>query len=321
MASGASLTVAAPAKLNLFLHVTGRREDGYHTLESLMVLLDFGDLLTLTARTDRRIEPINAIPGVAAEDDLTIRAARLLQQAAGVNLGATIAIDKRIPIGAGMGGGSSDAASVLLALNRLWGLGLTRLELMRLGLTLGADVPFFLFGQNAHVTGIGESLRSVSIPDLSFVIAVPPVQSSTAEIFGAPELVRNTPHSTAHAFAVDHGRNDLQPVATRRHRGIGTAVNALDAVDFEDAGRTACSAARMTGSGAAVFRIVDRSLPASPEGWEAAGTAERVAWKLLQRIHYRLPKSHDSNGALKSASRLVLARAIHSHPLCDFVAK
>ena len=321
MASGASITVPAPAKLNLFLHVTGRRGDGYHTLESLMVLLDFGDHQTLTARTDQRIEATNAIPGVAPDEDLTIRAARLLQQEAGVHLGATIAIDKRIPIGAGMGGGSSDAASVLLALNRLWHLGLTRLELMRLGLTLGADVPFFLFGRNAHVTGIGESLRAVSVPDLSFVIAVPPVHSSTAEMFRAPELVRDSLRSSAHAFAVDHGTNDLQPVAARRHPAIATALNALDAVDFADAGRTARSAARMTGSGASVFRIVDRALPASAEAWQASGTTERDAWKLLQRIHYRLPKSHDSDGALKGASRLVLARAIHTHPLCDFVAK
>ena len=321
MHRGPSLTVPAPAKLNLFLHVTGRRDDGYHTLESVMVLLDFGDEITMTARDDGRIEAMHSIPGVAPIDDLTTRAAQLLQRYSGSRAGATIALDKRIPIGAGMGGGSSDAASVLLALNRLWNTGIKRPELMRLGLQLGADVPFFIFGLHAHVSGIGESLRPVSMPDLGFVIAMPPVASATAEMFAAPELVRDTPPSSADAFSVDFGRNDLQPVAARRHRAIATIIEALDAVDFLDAQRIALSAARMTGSGSAAFRVIDRPFPASAEAWSASGTSERNAWKLLQRIHYRSPKAHDENGALKSASRLIHARAIRCHPLRDFVAK
>src|SRR5512140_1394672 len=169
------LRVAAPAKLNLFLHVTGRRDDGYHLLESLMVLLDYGDSLTLEARDDGQIARGRPLPGVAEADDLALRAARLLQRELGIAAGVTVSIDKRIPMGAGMGGGSSDAASVLLGLNRLWGLDLPREELMRLGLQLGADVPFFVFGSNAHVAGIGEVLRPVTIPRLAYLIEVPPV--------------------------------------------------------------------------------------------------------------------------------------------------
>jgi 4-diphosphocytidyl-2-C-methyl-D-erythritol kinase len=321
MPSAVSIKVPAPAKLNLFLHVTGRRIDGYHTLESVMVLLDFGDTLTVAARDDGRIEATHAIDGVARADDLSVRAARLLQQYTDTRSGATIELEKRIPIGAGMGGGSSDAASTLLALNRLWDTGLSRSELMQLGLQLGADVPFFIFGLNAHVSGIGESLRAVSMPDIGFVIVVPPVASATAEIFADPELARDTPRSSADTFAVDFGRNDLQPVAVRRHHAIATALEALDAVDFRAAGRNTLSTARMTGSGSAGFRIVDRPFPASAEAWKAAGTSERDAWKLLQRIHYRAPKAHDSNGTLKTGSRLIHARVIHSHPLRDFVAK
>jgi 4-diphosphocytidyl-2-C-methyl-D-erythritol kinase len=321
MRSQETIVVPAPAKLNLFLHVTGRRADGYHTLESVMTLLDFGDVLTITARDDGGIEAAHSIDGVASESDLTLRAARLLQTRIGSRAGATIALDKRIPIGAGMGGGSSDAASVLLALNRLWDAGLSRDDLMRLGLELGADVPFFIFGLNALMTGIGESLRPVSMPRLDFIIAVPPAHSATRDVFADPALRRDTPSSPAAAFAVDFGHNDLQPVAIAQHHAIGTAIEALDAVDFADAGRRALSDARLTGSGSAAFRIVDRPFPASAEAWRAAGTTERDAWKLLQRIHYRSPKTHDANGALIAATRLIHARTIRAHPLRDFVAK
>ncbi len=191
----ATLTVPAPAKLNLFLHVTGRRADGYHTLESLMVLLDFGDTLTLSRREDGEIVLANPLPGVPVESDLTFRAAQLLRNHAGTAQGATIALSKRIPLGAGLGGGSSDAASVLLALNRLWDLDLSRAELMQLGLRLGADVPFFIFGSNAHVTGIGDILRPVTLPRMAYLIVVPPVHVATAGVFAAPELRRDTPAS------------------------------------------------------------------------------------------------------------------------------
>jgi 4-diphosphocytidyl-2-C-methyl-D-erythritol kinase len=321
MREGATLTVAAPAKLNLFLHVTGRRTDGYHTLESLMVMLDFGDVLGISVRDDGQIVLSREIPGVALEDDLTYRAARLLQRDAGVRLGASIALDKRIPIGAGMGGGSSDAASVLLALNRLWKAGLTRDELMRLGLKLGADIPYFIFGANAHVSGVGETLREVSVPRLSFVIEVPPVSSSTREVFAALDLKRDTPSSGQQAFAIGFGRNDLQPVAVAQHRAIATSAAALDAVEFSDAHRIALTRSRMTGSGSAVFRTIDRGFPASAAAWRAAPASERDAWKLMKRIHYRSPKAHDSAGAQIAGSTLIHARVIHTHPLRDFVAK
>jgi 4-diphosphocytidyl-2-C-methyl-D-erythritol kinase len=315
------LRVAAPAKLNLFLHVTGRRDDGYHLLESLMVLLDFGDWLTLEGRDDGRIERARALPGVVDTDDLTLRAAHLLRRECGLKAGVTIGVDKRIPMGAGMGGGSSDAASVLLGLNRLWELGLSREALMGLGVQLGADVPFFVHGTNAVTRGIGEQLTAVTMPRVALVIEMPPVHTSTKDVFAAQDLVRDTRPSTARVFDLDHGHNDLQPVAIRRAPAIATALRALDAVDFADAGRKALGAARMTGSGSAVFRIMDRGFPASADAWRVAGTSERGAWKLLQRIHYRSPTRHDEGGQLESASRLIHARVIPAHPLRDFAAK
>ena len=317
----ATLTVPAPAKLNLFLHVTGRRADGYHLLESLMVLLDFGDTLTLAARDDDRIVLAKPLPGVAVETDLTWRAARLLQQTTGVARGVTITLDKRIPMGAGMGGGSSDAASVLLALNRLWSLGLTRDELMRLGLELGADVPFFVFGDNAHVSGIGEILRPVTLPRFHYLIEVPPVHVPTAAIFAAPQLKRDTPVSGADAFAPDFGHNDLQPVAVALHPAIGTAIAALDQADFAGAGRVACTAARMSGSGSSVFRIVDRGFPGSSSAWAAAGDRQRGDWKFLQRLHYRSPKAHDESGKPVAGPVFIHARGLVRHPLREFALK
>lgn len=316
-----SLTLPAPAKLNLFLHVTGRRDDGYHLLDSLMVLLDFGDTIRLTLRDDGLVRRNTPIEGVSEQEDLMVRAAESLRAETGCPLGVSIGIDKRIPMGGGMGGGSSDAASVLLGLNRLWDLGLPRGALMRIGLALGADVPFFVFGRHAHMRGIGEMLAAVSLPRVAFVIAVPPVGTATRDVFAAPDLVRDSPASGCAAFELSHGRNDLQAVAVTKQRAIGTALRALDAVAFEEAERVALSSARMTGSGSAVFRILDRAFPASAEAWRAAGTDERDGWKLLQRIHYRLPKAHTSDGRVAEGARLVHARAIGRHPLHDFAAK
>lgn len=317
----ATLTVPAPAKLNLFLHVTGRRADGYHTLESLMVLLDFGDTLTLSRREDGAIVLANPLPGVPAESDLTFRAAQLLRDHAGTSQGATIALSKRIPMGAGLGGGSSDAASVLLALNRLWDLDLSRAELMRLGLRLGADVPFFIFGSNAHVTGIGDILRPVTLPRMAYLIVVPPVHVATAGIFAAPELRRDTPASGADAFLLGFGRNDLQAVAARSHPAIATGLNALDTADFAGAGHTAHTAARMSGSGSSVFRILDRGFPESEAAWRAAGDSRRDEWKLLQGVSHRSPKAHDAAGKLAGGPIIIPARGIHQHPLREFAAK
>jgi len=287
----AALIVPAPAKLNLFLHVTGRRPDGYHTIESLMVLLDFGDTLTLTGRQDGQIVLARPIPGVPVESDLVFRAARLLQQHAGTAQGATIALDKRIPMGAGLGGGSSDAASVLLGLNRLWNLGLPRAELMRLGLELGADVPFFVFGFNAHVTGIGDILRPVTMPRLGYLILVPPVNVATAGIFASAQLKRDTPASGQEAFPLGYGRNDLQPVAAGLHLGIPAAIAALDRLDAGSSGVAPGALARMSGSGSSVFRIVD----CRAAGFRSAPPA--------------------------GGPDLIVARGLHRHPLREFAAK
>jgi 4-diphosphocytidyl-2-C-methyl-D-erythritol kinase len=239
-----TLTVPAPAKLNLFLHVTGRRSDGYHTLESLFVALDFGDTVTLALREDSLVARVSEHPGLAAEDDLAVRAARALQQATGVRLGVDIAVVKRTPAGGGLGGGSSDAASVLLALNRLWGLALARDDLARIAIGLGADVPFFLSGTPAIARGIGDVLTPVSLPALWVSVWVPPVHVPTASVFAAPELTRNTPSAKINVFSEGYGRNDLQPVAAARYPDIAVALAAL---------RAQAPCARMTGSGACVF--------------------------------------------------------------------
>ena len=238
------LVVPAPAKVNLFLHVTGRRADGYHTLESLFALIDVADTLALHSRDDGVVHRIGDVPGVPAADDLALRAACALQQASGTHRGVDYALDKRIPQGAGLGGGSTDAASMLLALNRLWALGLPRSELARIALRLGADVPFFIGGEAAVARGVGEQLTPVSMPRLWLVVALPPVQVPTASIFAAPELTRNTPSAKMNVFSAVYGRNDLEPVAAARFPEVASALADLRAVAPQ---------ARMSGSGAAVF--------------------------------------------------------------------
>jgi 4-diphosphocytidyl-2-C-methyl-D-erythritol kinase len=185
------LIVPAPAKVNLFLHVTGRRADGYHTLESLIALIDLADTITLTRRDDGVIRRDGDVTGVPEEHDLALRAARALHAATGARHGVDIILAKRIPLGSGLGGGSSDAASVLLALNRLWELGLPRADLLRLALQLGADVPLFVAGENAVARGIGDVLAPVSLPPCFVALAFPPAVVSTADIFAAPELTRS----------------------------------------------------------------------------------------------------------------------------------
>jgi 4-diphosphocytidyl-2-C-methyl-D-erythritol kinase len=238
------LTVPAPAKLNLFLHVTGRRADGYHTLESLFVALDLGDTITLTARNDGAIRRIGELPGVPPQRDLAIRAATALKRETGCLAGADIAVCKRIPMGGGLGGGSSDAASVLLALNRLWTLGMTRAELLRIGVTLGADVPFFLCGEPALARGIGEHLTPMSVPTCWVAVLAPPIAVDTASIFAAPELTRDSPSAKMDVFSEGYGRNDLQAAAAARHPAIAAALSEL---------RKRSPHARMTGSGSSVF--------------------------------------------------------------------
>jgi 4-diphosphocytidyl-2-C-methyl-D-erythritol kinase len=238
------LTVPAPAKLNCFLHVTGRRGDGLHRIETLFVALDVGDTITLRCRDDGIIVRTSTLSGVAPEDDLAVKAARALKRATGSRLGADIEIVKRLPLGGGLGGGSSDAASVLLALNRLWRLGLARAELLALGLTLGADIPFFIGGRAAFACGVGEQLTPVSLPPFWVAVIVPPFAVSTASIFAAPELTRDGPSVKINAFSEGYGRNDLQPVAIARFPAIGAALAML---------RERADDARMTGSGGCVF--------------------------------------------------------------------
>ena len=245
--------VCAPAKLNLFLHITGRRTDGYHLLQSVFMLVDWCDTLHFELRTDGLISREDL--GMALPvDDLIIRAARALQAAGGTNLGAHVGVQKQIPAQAGMGGGSSDAASTLLALNRLWNLNLPLGALVTIGLTLGADVPFFLYGRNAWVEGIGEKVTPVALPEARFVVAKPPDGLETARIFSHPDLKRDTATAIISGFAAnlntnvfEYGRNDLQSVAQALSPGVTQALDWLKSLGL---------IGRMTGSGSAVFAHV-----------------------------------------------------------------
>ena len=245
-------TFAAPAKVNLFLHIVGQRPDGYHLLQSVFRLLDFYDDIHLRPRRDGVISRTQEIAGVAEQDDLCVRAARLLQQHTGSSMGVDIAVDKRIPMGGGLGGGSSDAATVLLALNRLWDLHLPRAELLELGLKLGADVPIFIFGENAWAEGIGEQLQAVALKPAFYVVLTPSVHVSTAQVFASKELTRDTIPTTIAAFSgvapeneIQSGlfNNDLEAVVCRQYPAVATCLEWLNQF----------SQARMSGSGASIF--------------------------------------------------------------------
>ena len=237
----------APAKLNLFLHVTGRRPDGYHTLQTLFQFLDMGDDLRVDVTRDGRITRANTLPGVPAEHDLCVRAAHLLQTASGTTLGASIYLDKRLPLGGGLGGGSSDAATTLLALNELWGCGLTPEALAALSLNLGADVPVFVRGHAAWAEGVGEILTPVEPPEQWMVVLTPAVTVSTAQVFTAfdreLDLTPYSPAITIRDFHAGRVRNDLEPVVCRLYPEVDNALKWLG--NF--------GKARMTGSGACVF--------------------------------------------------------------------
>ena len=255
--------VQAPAKLNLFLHITGRRDDGYHLLQSVFMLIDWCDTLHFDVRDDGVIEREDLNVPLPA-DDLVMRAAQSLQHASGTSLGAHIAIEKNIPAQAGMGGGSSDAATTLLALNRLWGLNWPLSKLMPLGLALGADVPFFLGGHNAWVEGIGEKITPIDVPPARFAVLKPNAGLETAKIFRHPELERATETATMTVFAVDpygFGRNDLQPVAQALCPEITEALQWLGSHGLSP---------RMTGSGSAVFaQLPDGALiQSAPHDWQ-----------------------------------------------------
>jgi 4-diphosphocytidyl-2-C-methyl-D-erythritol kinase len=248
-------TCLAPAKINLFLHITGRRADGYHTLQTAFRMLDHGDLLHFRVRDDGLILRITDVPEVPADQDLIVRAARMLQMRTNCTLGADIAIDKRLPMGGGLGGGSSDAATTLLALNRLWGLGVRRDTLQAWALELGADVPFFIFGRTALAEGVGEALQALDLPSASYVVVEPPVSVPTAEIFRDQGLTRDSEAVIISGFPAaevlrrieSEARNDMQPVACRLYPAVQRAVDVLASYS------TAYGAARMSGSGACVF--------------------------------------------------------------------
>lgn len=290
--------VPAPAKINLFLHVTGRRPDGYHELQTVFRFIDLCDRMDFDLRHDGRIEREGeGLPGLASEDDLVVRAARSLQQATGTRLGAQIRYVKRIPSGAGLGGGSSDAATTLIALNRLWKTGLDRAALLQLARPLGADVPVFVFGRPAFAEGIGDMLTEVDLPQNAYLLLRPRGSVATAEVFSAPDLTRNTKPVIISVFASWHtarahkkrggglnnsyqpslhgnllfGRNDLEPVVLARYESIRVMADALRKQGFH---------ARMTGSGSCFFVEFD-----SQE--QAARAERRISSKMLGGRHDR----------------------------------
>ncbi len=252
----------APAKLNLFLHVTGRRADGYHELQTLFQLIDLCDTVAITVREDGQIERPVGPPEVPCEADLTVRAARALQSATGTRLGASLKVRKRIPQGGGLGGGSSDAATTLLALNEMWSCGLSLSELASLAMPLGADVPVFVQGSSAWAEGVGERLTPVTLPAKWYVVIYPGVSMSTREVFQSAELTRNSPLITIRAFFESGGRNDCEPVVRARAPQVAEALEWL----------ARFAPARLTGTGSCVFSACGN-----------AGDAERLAARVPDR--------------------------------------
>lgn len=269
-------TWPAPAKLNLFLHVTGRRPDGYHSLQTVFQFIDYCDRLTFEPRRDGVIRRVSPLPGVAPEQDIVVRAAHLLRTLAGQRQGVDIRLEKRIPIGGGLGGGSSDAATTLWALNHLWGLGLEADELARLALRLGADVPVFVHGRAAWAEGVGERLTPLELTEPWYLVLAPPVRVSTASVFGAPDLTRARRDFTINGFlSGDQGVNDCEPVVLARHPEVAAALDGL--ARHLPGGR---GALRMSGTGSCFFaRFEDRAaadavlahLPPAWRGFVAKG--------------------------------------------------
>ena len=271
----------APAKLNLFLHVVGRRADGYHLLQTAFQLIDCCDWLRFSPRTDAEVRLSRPLPGIAESDELAVRGARLLQEETGYTQGLDIEIEKNIPVGGGLGGGSSDCATTLAVLNHLWKLGLPRARLAKMALAIGADVPFFLFGGNAFAEGIGELLAPLELPAAWYTVLVPPIVVHTHAIFAAPELTRNSKTIKISSFSAGFGRNDLEPVVCRRHAEVAAHLAWLR--QFGDA--------RMSGSGACVFarfatereaRSVLSKMPAEMRGFAVRGLNRHPLAGLLE---------------------------------------
>ncbi len=265
-----TLILPAPAKLNLFLHITGRRPDGYHNLQTLFQLLDYGDELHFTLRNDSALNLRCSLPALANEQNLILRAAVLLQQHTGCTLGCDIFLDKRLPMGGGIGGGSSDAATTLLALNKLWQLQLSTDTLAELGMKLGADVPVFVHGNTAFAEGVGERLTPLFMPEKYYLVATPDCHVSTAEIFRHPDLTRDSLPISASEVLTSAWRNDCQPLVEKLYPNVAITLQWL--VEY--------APSRMTGTGASVFAaFADRAsaehalrqLPAFCRGFVAKG--------------------------------------------------
>ena len=278
-----TLTLPAPAKLNLMLHILGRRADGYHELQTLFQFLDYGDELSFSPREDGQIRLHTDLPGVDHDSNLIVRAARLLQRESGCTLGADIELTKRLPMGGGIGGGSSDAATTLVGLDHLWRLDLGEDRLAELGLALGADVPVFVRGHAAFAEGVGERLQPVDLEEPWFLVLAPQVSVSTAEIFADPELTRNTPAITVRSLLAGGGHNDCQPVVERRYPEVRNALSLLNKF----------VPASMTGTGACVFGSfpnegeadkVRRQLPASLPSFVARGRNVSMLHRSLKQM-------------------------------------
>ncbi|PKM24512.1 MAG: 4-(cytidine 5'-diphospho)-2-C-methyl-D-erythritol kinase [Gammaproteobacteria bacterium HGW-Gammaproteobacteria-13] len=281
--AAAELILPAPAKLNLMLHILGRRADGYHELQTLFQFLDFGDELGFALRSDGEIHLHTPVDGVPHDSNLIVRAARLLQQHANCTQGADIWLDKRLPMGGGIGGGSSDAATTLLGLNHLWQLGCSEDQLATLGLSLGADVPVFVRGHAAFAEGVGEKLQPVTLSEPWFLVAIPQVLVSTAEIFSDPELTRDTPPIKVRSLLEGGGRNDCQPVVTKRYSEVRNALILLNKF----------VPTRLTGTGACVFGSfpnqddadkVARQLPATLPSFIAQGRNISMLHRKLETL-------------------------------------
>ena len=266
----AAVRFPAPGKLNLFLHVVGRRDDGYHLLQTAFTFIDRGDFLTFVPRDDNLVVRLDGASAIPPDDDLCVRAAKLLQAKTGVRSGVSISVEKHLPLGAGLGGGSSDAATTLIVLNRLWNLDLTREELQTIGLELGADVPVFIFGRSAFAEGVGEKLTPFEVPKAWYVVLTPPVEVATKTIFADPELTRDSIPIKISDFSSVALRNDLEAVTKHRFPEVGHYLQWLSEY----------SPARMTGSGSAVFAAfsdqagaekVLAGLPETMKGFVAEG--------------------------------------------------
>ncbi len=272
----------APAKINLFLHITGQLANGYHTLQSAFQLLDFYDTISLQPTSNSKIKRLTDVEGVPEQQDLTVRAAQALQQATGTTRGVEISIQKQIPMGGGLGGGSSDAATILLALNQLWELNLSREELMKIGVKLGADVPFFIFGQNAWAEGIGDILSPLSLPTQYYVVLTPRINVSTGKIFANSRLTKDTKPLKIADFSDGQNtklfKNDLEKVVCEEFKAVADSLQWLSQY----------GEARMSGSGASVFVAVD-------------------SYKMAEVILSQKP--NDING--------FIAKSLNKHPLYD----